>query len=409
MKLVFKRIAAIFGIATLFATAAEATPAFARQMDTDCKSCHYQNIPKLNSFGKQFKLSGFTMTGGQKEVTSEDNGGLSLPGNLNMAFVIKARYHDVTNDGGASGASVKALEILDESAFIFGGKITENLGTSVEFDGDEFASKFILSKQFDIGRIGAVIYTSGGFGAFSGLEVQSTGLYRPVRQFENRKKANIFQKMGIGQGEASGAQIYYSGYGVVATVGQYLPVYGPSADANASGYKTFARLTYEKNISGFDIALGGYYIGGDVRAKGFGSKVTGTDTNALNRESTGIDLQLQGDVAKMSLMVTAGLILSNTYDSNGTVPGADNDKDGTGFSIAAQLNPIEIVGVKLAYLSSTDNKDATGNSDENSISLGADYNLAQNVRFCLEYSNTSFSDSTKVDQQDIIFMTNLAF
>ena len=417
MKKVYNKIIATVGIMAVCTTVAEATPAFARQMNSDCKTCHYQNIPKLNSFGKEFKLSGFTMTGGVKEVVSKDNGGLAIPSNLNMAFVIKARYHDVTNNKGVSGDSVKALEVLDESAFIFGGKITENIGTSMEFDGSAYASKFIFSKPFEFGRLGLAYFTSEGFGAFSGLEVQTTGLYRPVRQFENRKKANIFQKNAIGNGQATGVQAFYSGNGIVVTAGQYLPVYGPSADAEASGYKTFARATYELNTAGYNITLGGYYIGGDTRTvntaaadlEPFGGKVDNNyDRSSLNRESTGLDFQLQGDVSNMSLMVTAGYILSNTYDSTGTVGAADNHND-TGFSIAAQVNPIETVGVKFALLSSDDEEDATGDSAETSISLGTDYNVAQNVRLCLEYSTTSFGDSALESQQDILFMTLISF
>ena len=374
-------------------------------------TCHYQNIPKLNSFGKEFKLSGFTMTGGVKEIVSEANGGLALPTTLNMGFVIKARYHDVANKGGTSGNSQQSTEVFDEAAFIFGGKISENVGTSMEFIEGLAGGKIVFSKPTDFGRTGLTVFMTDGLGVFSGLEVQSTGLYRPVRQFENRKKANIFQKLGIGDGAAQGLQAYYSGYGVFATVGQYVPVYGASTDTTAAGHKTFARLSYDINLAGFDLALGGYYIGGDVRANGATEgtgKVIGVDTAALNRESTGLDFQLQGDVAASSLMVTGGMVLSNTYDSNG-IAGAVDDSDNSGFSLGAQFNPIKTLGVKLGYLSSTDNKDTTGNGDESSITLGTDYSATQNIRLCLEYSDTAFADSTKTNQQDILFMTHLAF
>lgn len=58
-RLFIKEISAVIGLSLMCATAAEATPAFARQMDMACMSCHFQNIPKLNSFGRDFKMSGF--------------------------------------------------------------------------------------------------------------------------------------------------------------------------------------------------------------------------------------------------------------------------------------------------------------------------------------------------------------
>ena len=100
MKTFYYRTIVSFTVMLLCTTVVEATPAFARQMDTNCMACHNQNIPKLNSFGREFKLSGFTMTGGIKEITDKANGGFSLPGNLNIGFVIKARLHDVNNNQG---------------------------------------------------------------------------------------------------------------------------------------------------------------------------------------------------------------------------------------------------------------------------------------------------------------------
>ncbi|MCK4874586.1 MAG: hypothetical protein KAS26_01955 [Sulfurimonas sp.] len=412
MKKFYSKVVAALAFAAVCTTTAEATPAFARQMDADCMSCHYQNIPKLNSFGREFKLSGFTMTGGAKEITGKASGGLELPSTLNMAFVIKARYHNVYDKAGVKGSDQSLIEAYDESAFIFGGKIGENFGTSMEFIEGLAGGKLIYSKPFDIGRLGVSVYMTDGLGAFSGLETLSTGLYRPVRQFENRKRANIFQKLGVGAGAAQGAQVYYSGHGFFATVGQYVPVYGASTDTEKGGYKTFARLTYEHDIAGFNVAVGGYYLDGDVRDNNATvvGKVRGIDGDAFDRESAGLDFQLQGDVSNMSLMVTAGWVLKNDYTAGGVI-GATQDKDTTGYSIAAQLNPTDTWGVKLAYLSySDDSVGVVGDiNDEDTINVGLEYNVDQNLRLCLEYSDTSYDDPTLANQKDFLFMTQLAF
>jgi hypothetical protein len=406
MKAFYNKALAAIGLFAICTTGAEATPAFARQMATDCMTCHYQNMPKLNSFGREFKLSGFTMTGGAQELTGEKSGGLALPSTLNMAFVIKARYHDIADKDGTKGNNQNLIEIYDESAFIFGGKIGENFGTSMEFIEGLAGGKLIYSKPFDIGRLGVSIFMTDGLGVFSGLEVMSTGLYRPVRQFENRKRANIFQKLGVGDGAAQGVQAYYSGHGFFATIGQYVPVYGASTDTERDGHKTFARLTYEHDIAGFNVAVGGYYLDGDVRD----NNTTITTKDAYDRESMGLDLQVQGDVADMSLMVTAGWVLKNDYTDKGTV-GVAQDSDITGYSVAAQLNPTDTWGVKLAYLSMDD--DSVGvvgdEGDEDTINVGLEYNVDQNLRLVLEYSDTSYGDSTLPNQKDVLFMTQLAF
>ena len=50
--------------------AAHAVPSYARQMDMPCNGCHVQ-FPVLNSFGRRFKLSGYTLTS-QPTVSLED-------------------------------------------------------------------------------------------------------------------------------------------------------------------------------------------------------------------------------------------------------------------------------------------------------------------------------------------------
>jgi hypothetical protein len=61
---------------------AQAVPSFARQTNLACAACHQRNFLELNSFGRQFKLSGYTMSA-IKEVESaaeKNNSGLSLLG-----------------------------------------------------------------------------------------------------------------------------------------------------------------------------------------------------------------------------------------------------------------------------------------------------------------------------------------
>jgi len=190
------------------ASSVEATPAFARQMNTSCVDCHSQNIPKLNRFGRDFKMSGFTMTGGVSEVTSKERAGLSIPSSLNVGFIIKARYHDKKT---SAGNKESFTEIFDESAIVLGGKIAENVGTSMEFGAGLLGGKIAFTNEYSFGRVGVTMFGTDALGAFSGTEIYNTGLYRPIRQFENRKKANIFQKLGIGDGAASGVQLYYYG------------------------------------------------------------------------------------------------------------------------------------------------------------------------------------------------------
>lgn len=56
---------AISTLSLLISTGAEAMPSFSRQTGQACSSCHTQSFgPNLTPFGREFKLSGYTMGGG---------------------------------------------------------------------------------------------------------------------------------------------------------------------------------------------------------------------------------------------------------------------------------------------------------------------------------------------------------
>ncbi|MCW8895224.1 hypothetical protein [Sulfurimonas sp.] len=357
--------------------------------------------------------------------------------------MLKARHVDKNSD--TPGDDNSLSEIFDESALLIGGKISDNIGGSFEVangandvvqavdvngttvpgsyvsegSGLGFSGKLTFTKPFSIGRLGITLFNTDALGVFSGTEIYSSGLFRPIRQFENRNKTNILQKTGVGNGSASGAQAYYYGHGLYATAGQYVPGYGQSIDVETEGYKTFARAAYEFNLADFTIAAGGYYIGGDVINPVAQGQLVGvvwtTDANSLDRKSNGLDMQIEGAVSGMSLMVTGAIVLNNEYTEGGII-GASKMED-TGYSFDAQLNILKDIGVKVAYLSS-EFKDKTLNltDDQSIISGGVEYNAAQNVRFVLEYSHTKYSgsentpaNSNRDTDGDLLLMAMVAF
>ncbi|MFA7354585.1 MAG: autotransporter outer membrane beta-barrel domain-containing protein, partial [Sulfurimonadaceae bacterium] len=115
------------------------------------------------------------------------------------------------------------------------------------------------------------------------------------------------------------------------------------------------------------------------------------------------------------LMVTGAYVLKNDYnDLDATTGTVTNTQDITGFHVDAQLNLTDKYGVKAAVLNHNDKK---VDRDYNVYSAGLEYNMRQNVRFCLEYSYTSSdrpdsvgtSGTTVYSGSDILFMSMVAF
>jgi len=73
---------------------AKAVPAFAREMGVSCNTCHFQHFPLLNSFGRAFKASGFTMI--SAPLIESDH--FSMPANLDLAVFSNLRYQDSSGE-----------------------------------------------------------------------------------------------------------------------------------------------------------------------------------------------------------------------------------------------------------------------------------------------------------------------
>ena len=51
-----------------FAGTASATPAFSRQINADCRTCHFQGMHALNKFGRDFKANAFHLSEPMQEA-----------------------------------------------------------------------------------------------------------------------------------------------------------------------------------------------------------------------------------------------------------------------------------------------------------------------------------------------------
>src|SRR3990172_10290460 len=80
-------VAAIMTLA--FSSESQAVPAFARQTGNACTTCHFQQFPLLNAFGRAFVRGGYTMVGGQSLIEGDD---LSIPSTLNATLITQIQY-----------------------------------------------------------------------------------------------------------------------------------------------------------------------------------------------------------------------------------------------------------------------------------------------------------------------------
>lgn len=377
---------------------AEAVPAFARQVGVPCYSCHYQHIPKLNAFGREFKLGGFTQSA--QDLITDD--GLSLPPVLNASMIFKYRYQ-------MSGNEVKSKQkkgewqLPDEAAFLVGGRVGENMGVSVEWPGGVGSSKFVYSKDFGGIRGGVVAFHTGDLGLGYGMELFNTGLQRSQRGFEERSfMASHFQSSGPNTQAAEGLMGFAGTDLFFAAVG----LGGGSDSALDAGFSlpfvVRAALT-PKLGSGMDAMVGIQMVTGNGTVANPATTVGGTppaDT-VLKHEAMTIDAQLQMDLGGSPLEVTFAMQTLKGQPSTATETYIYNSNagDATSMHIAAELSLSHHAGVK-AGMGNWDNggthaTTGDGKGKASAIVVGGWYAAAQNVDLVVEHAMYSGDAKTK--------------
>jgi len=213
MKNIIFSALARFLVMVSLAQQASAVPAFARQTGMACAACHQQHFPVLNVFGQSFKAGGYSMVGLEAERPIRGNY-LSIPGDLNAALYLKARYVKTNGKDPAntvSGTTTNSGEwhIPDEFSLFLGGRIASNMG--FVFEGNTaspsgLVAGFKMPTLFDVGdvKLGVTPYMTDALGPFYGYDLSSTGQSRGVRWAEHAEDISAQQYTGMGSGPATG-------------------------------------------------------------------------------------------------------------------------------------------------------------------------------------------------------------
>lgn len=398
---------AAFGL-TLTPPSAEAVPAFARQMGMQCSMCHSVAFPAINSFGRAFKASGYTMTGAQKQIKGD---GLALPDTLNMSMIAKLRYEDTSGDGN--------IVWPDEQAFLVGGKVADGVGvlaelahsggvaegtgtgtSSVTVDNTQTTGSQTIdidintevesevnwslglkmlfeAAKFGNTRVSIVPFSTDALGPGYGMELLNTGAQRSQRMIEDRKTYSASQSVGIGSGAATGLTVAVTDPMYFVNLTQFAPAHWTGAENVGLGdLATYARAAVTPRIAGFDTGFGVQYVTGEVNAND-GSTVS-------KHEGYVIDSQVEG---KISGHAVAGYLSYGSAKGNVDSPVTTLAKDATTSTNVGLL--VGITPTINGYLASRSSKDL---GDRNAI--GVSYLFRQNIKLELWNTDVNGGDST---------------
>jgi hypothetical protein len=395
--------------AVTFASEASAIPAFARQVGMACNACHFQHFPTLNSFGRAFKEGGFTMMGAQEKIEGD---GLSIPANLNLAFVTNWEYEKTNGPVNNTDQLTKdynngQLEMTQFSLFM-GGRVGEHIGFEGEVGLNGGAALASVKTPFanDVGSFKTLIvpFTTDGLGAAQGFEILSTGAVN-VHVFNQEDMNAVSAQQFINTATAAhgvalvaasdSGFVNFTKWGLDSVIGN-----GGESGNNMSGTglkgagsptSNYLRVAWFHDIAGFDSAFGLQYWGGSSASVASGNVVVGT-------RATAIDAQMLGDLGKMPLTLIASYARAPAASGSDPVNAFNHDFYGQvgtdtrkSLNIGAELGVLPKTTVQLGIRRAKSGiaEGGSTNSSDNAIMLGATYSIAMNVRAEVTYSKYS--------------------
>ena len=118
----------------LLVNQAEAVPSFARQTGMACAACHTV-FPELNSFGRSFKLNGYTLTGIKQVEAKNTSAASGLQFNqippLSAMLQVTAANSRLDADGNVKDPRT-TISLPDQLSFFFAGEISPHMGSFIQ-------------------------------------------------------------------------------------------------------------------------------------------------------------------------------------------------------------------------------------------------------------------------------------
>lgn len=352
--------------ALLMPSLAQAIPAFARQAGQPCTACHYQHFPTLNSFGRAFKASGYSLVGVQGQVEGD---GLAIPDTLNAALVGSVQY--IKGDAQEFGLPA-ALSLY------LAGKVADNAGFMMEIPFSPQAVEVGGNEGETTGAVARYGSFKGSYfldvqGVSVGLHGYSTEMAGPAYGFELLSTGAMGMNVPVTGNNAMGAIGLHMEHGATL-MSQFMgnmdmPMAGAATGLgisaqNSLGYVyvsqyiadqkvehfaspklgSYLRAVWTPNLAGYDVGVGTQIYLGE----------TTTPEGRLDAKATTFDLQVQGEAMGRPIGIYASYASAPKSTANAKnwynlSTGGDNSAIG----IMGEVGLANRISASLGFVSAT--------------------------------------------------------
>jgi hypothetical protein len=392
-KLLNISLVSLFGMLALvlFTQPANAIPAFAKKHSLSCTDCHTA-FPKLNSFGRDYKIRGYRLEGEDEETDQKIAEDLVLEKSFPLSVLIKGYAYDKRKDRDAKTRGLHELEM------IIGGNVYKNISVWAEIEAEDEND---FSPEIEMGILGFHLSpyanVSIGYSPYFWNDPYDT-----LADWGRRMTRTHKAPLDVTASYSSGVRLrspnqFISLYGKASllyySVGYHRDVGDPEG---AGGEDISARgaLEFNPKLGSLDtnVSFGGFGVFGKQGGKGD----EGKDFNRY-----GFDLQ--AEIGESLNLFFVYLLASDELTPGGGVDEKNNSLYGELFWVFfnKRKNPSFVPLIRIENYEKTD-----GQMDYTDLTLNLNYYLTQNVKLTLEYwTNLSVPDGVAKDNRITGFFT----
>ena len=128
----FSQVLLPFLFVFLLANHSNALPSYARQTGMSCSACHL-SFPELTSFGRQFKMNGYVLTGMntiEAKVDSDKVTKLKLLSTLPLSVMVQSSFTNVNRN--VEGTQNNSVAFPQQLSVFYAGQVTPHIGTFIQ-------------------------------------------------------------------------------------------------------------------------------------------------------------------------------------------------------------------------------------------------------------------------------------
>ncbi len=394
-----KLIKGILGLLLVFmllqAGPSMSLPSYARQTGLSCAACHF-SFPELNSFGRQFKMNGYVLTGMNTIDAKEDSDRttrLKLLSTLPLSVMVQTSFTHISKD--VEGVQNNSVAFPQQLSVFYAGQVTPHIGTFIQmtYDGQSVGMDNADIRYANQTMMGSKSLVYGAT-LNNNPAVQDVWNTSPAWRFPsassaasiNPAKSTIMENLGM---QVAGLGVYslYNNFLFTELTLYRSAQQGAANPATTSstmalkGVAPYWRVAVQHNWSSNYFELGTFGIAPKFYAEG----ISGL-TNKIT--DVGLDFQFERRLPIGAFSMHTSLI--NETENRDVTPEQSDKLNFNSFKIDGNLYLKNGLGATLGYFNTTGSVDENVGSfnnkpDSNGFIAQLEYLPWYNTKFALQY------------------------